>query len=784
MKRIINAFRIRGLESLSASYCLADVIGLDKEQVDYFRSIDRLTSLSRTLRRPVSFLELTSGPVIAFPEGTPIPMTLDLGTRILSLQPRSETIEIDFTRSSGFDPLRLRIVRFGIEEHLRGLHSFWQPGAGYAFFHRHPDQADRGVGLYYGSRLRPTVLPDGSLGLCVDKTSRLIATQPLPLELKREQFEDRWKGQRCVYHYGDGWYEIRAEMLARQAVGQFPIRLQGRVTTLLKFLLDTLPKPVSKEIANLDPSGSVIVYRNARGEERAAPTQLCYPIRDTDEIRRTSLGKATIVEPAERLAWSRDFVRDHLNRVVVGGSILVVDPEPVTVDHVDLAVPDLRFGGGKLLSVNGTQGAIRISLPDLGAKRLSLLEDPSAGILVKQRFDRQYILIPQTAAASFGPAFVSDITVAVQRLHPNGGYRPEIITYDDTVRRNFTEQARAVNKALESLPLPGFALVMIHRCKGGKRSEDRLAAYVLRHAREYFDTIASVVHYDTAERFYEPGDPSVAGGRVYRIRREHADRARGYLRNVALNKVLLPNDNWPFGLDQPLHADLTIGIDVKANACCLVTVCERGRNVSSQVKVSKQQERLGAIQLCAYLTEVIGSEARRASAPIQRIVIHRDGRAWPSELSGARRAIEVLKKATVLPNDADLTVLEIHKKPSVPMRIFDTLGGANESPRKPRIGALYVPNASEAFICTTGWPFRQPGTPNPIHLQRVCGSLAIEDCAQDLFSLATLAWTRPEGCSRYPVTLRLADRFLTDEAADADEDGFSFGADELAGGAA
>ncbi len=781
MKRFINTFRILGLESLSASYRTADVIGLDREQADYFRSVDRLTSLSRTLRRPVSFLELSTGPVISFPDGTLIPTTLDLGVRILSLRPRDETIDIDFTRASPFDPLRLRIVRFGIEEHLRNSHAFWQPGAGYAFFNRHPDQTDRGIGLYYGSRLRPTVLADGNIGLCVDKTSRLIATQPLPVDLTREQFEGQYKGQRCVYRYGDSWYEIRVEMLARQAVAEYPIRVQGRVTTLLKFLLDVLPKPVPKEVANLDPAGSVVVYRNARGEERAAPAQLCFPVRDTDEIRRTSLGRATIIEPADRLAWSCAFVQQNLVKVRVGSAELCIEPQPLQIAPIQLSVPNLRFGGGRVLSVRGTPNTTRTSLQDLGTKRLALLEDPQAGILATQRFDRQYILIPQTAAASFGPAFVNDVITAVNRLHPNGGYRPEVVTYDDAVRRTFAEQARAVKKALEAMPLPGFAVVMVHRCKGARRAEDRLAAYVLRQAKEYFDTIASVIHYDTAERFYEPGAPNASGGRVYRIRHELADRARGYLRNVALNKVLLPNENWPFGLEGPLNADLTIGIDVKNNACCLVTVCERGRSVSSQVNLSKQQEKLNTAQLCAYLTEVIGNEARRALVPIRRIVVHRDGRAWTSEISGARRAVDTLKRASILPHDADITVLELHKKPSVPLRIFESAGAADAPPRKPGIGAAYFPDETQAFVCTTGWPFRQPGTPNPIHIERVYGSMSIAECAQDLFSLSTLAWTRPEGCSRYPVTLRLADRFLADEAVDYYEDELSFGGDEMHG---
>ena len=88
---------------------------------------------------------------------------------------------------------------------------------------------------------------------------------------------------------------------------------------------------------------------------------------------------------------------------------------------------------------------------------------------------------------------------------------------------------------------------------------------------------------------------------------------------------------------------------------------------------------------------------------------------------------------------------------------------------------MLITHEDEAFVCTTGWPFQRPGTPNPLQLHRVHGGLSIEQCAQDVFALSNLTWTRPEDCSRYPVTLRLADRFLADEASAYDEDALAFG---------
>jgi hypothetical protein len=39
---------------------------------------------------------------------------------------------------------------------------------------------------------------------------------------------------------------------------------------------------------------------------------------------------------------------------------------------------------------------------------------------------------------------------------------------------------------------------------------------------------------------------------------------------------------------------------------------------------------------------------------------------------------------------------------------------------------------------------------------------------EDVYALTTLTWTRPEDASRYPVTLKLVDRWLEEEASEFD----------------
>ena len=58
----------------------------------------------------------------------------------------------------------------------------------------------------------------------------------------------------------------------------------------------------------------------------------------------------------------------------------------------------------------------------------------------------------------------------------------------------------------------------------------------------------------------------------------------------------------------------------------------------------------------------------------------------------------------------------------------------------------------------------------PLHVAKVNGAMSIEECLEDVYYLSALAWTRPEDCTRYPVTIKLNDRFLTEEAGNYNQD--------------
>ncbi len=110
-----------------------------------------------------------------------------------------------------------------------------------------------------------------------------------------------------------------------------------------------------------------------------------------------------------------------------------------------------------------------------------------AGMYVRERFDRQYLLLPQTVGDSFGSVFVEDLQKAVDRLYPEGGgYRPEVIYYPDRGFRSYIEQGKVILKTVEENEVqPGYAVVMLNPTSTLPRQHDPLAALVIRNLKDF-----------------------------------------------------------------------------------------------------------------------------------------------------------------------------------------------------------------------------------------------------------------------------------------------------------
>ena len=779
-----NCFHIDGLSALSATYRLYRIAGLRRDAPDYYGNVQQLVRrLSFNMKAPVTTYDLEGETLLVVPTefGDP-PTDIMLVRTAASLRDTGEVIDLDFTLARPeLDPIRLRFLQFIFQGLLWKDPRLWQPGTGKPFFFKNPEEQFDRLDLYEGFTIRVAPHPEGGFGLIVDLRRKLVSRSSLPISPTREQI-NTLKGRSCLYKMGHWWFEISLAGLADMRVGEPSIPLEEKPVSLIGYLHAKSPKPVPALIANLSPDGAAIYYRTNGPEQRSAPAALCHLVEDTHGREGARHQRETVIAPDERRRKINRLVRMFLGQVPVGDSILSVSDRAERTRTRPFLLPDLRFGNDATLSLERNTPNVLAAIKDYGRSRLTLLKDEKAGFFEQSLLDRQYLVLPKSVENSYGSQFLKDIKVQVEALYPKGGsYDPEIIIYDDlNSKRDFVGQARAIKEAVATARVqPGYALVMVHRYDRRPRSADQLAAWTVKEFARLFDLKAAVIHTEMSKKTY--AGVTREGETRYVVKEAGRKRFSGYLRNVALNKVLLTNGKWPFVLDTPLSADVVIGIDVKNNTAAFALIADGGKIVRFSMSPSRQKEQLLKVQVEKFVIDLIRKEGIYFKRRPKQIVIHRDGRAWPAEIEGLRGACKCLEEDGHLDQDWHLTVVEISKSAPAPLRMFNikqSKTGQGLDVENPMVGNWIPTSPDEGYVCTTGHPFRIPGTSNPLHIRRAAGDMPVEHCLSDVFSLSCLTWTRPEGATRLPISIKLCDRILFDEAAEYDQDAIEFETDD------
>lgn len=776
----MNCFRIGGLETLSTRYRLFKMLGIPQEGPEHFQIAQRIINqLSYMMRAPITTHMVDGESFLLIPHGYGDPPdSIALVRQAVTLREAGREIEIRFDANSAeLDPVRLRFLQFAIQNPLYKDARLWLPSTGRPYFSKVSSQQLGPLDLFNGFAVRAAPHPEGGFGVIVDLRRKLIARSSLGADISREQV-NKLKGRSCVYRMGDRWFEVSLSGLEDRKVGEPSIPDNRNVISLLQYLHTNSTKPVPPSLAHLRPDGASIYYRTRGPEQRQAPAELCYLVEDTHSADGARHQRETIIEPSKRYREVTDTVRTFLQDIRIGSTRLVIDQKPARISGRPFDVPALRFGKDATLRADN-YGPKDKAVLAYGKRRMSWLSERATGFHVQTPLERQYLVMPRSIANSLGDQFLADLKRQVESLYPDGGgYSPELIEYDDLTggRRDFVTQSRAIKAAIEAVGVsPGYALVMQHRYDRRPRSADQLSAWTVKELGTRFELTASVIHTDMVKNVYEA--PRRDGDTRYVVRASEAGRYSGYLRNVAINKILLTNGKWPFVLDEHLHADMVIGIDVKNNTAAFSLIADGGRIIRFQTSPSKQKEQLLRNQVAKYVAELIGKESAHAKRKPKNIVIHRDGRAWQCEIDGINDACAALARDGSIESDWKLTVVDISKSSPAPLRLFSVTPDNAGRPThidNPFVGDWTGFSDSEAYLCTTGAPFRIPGTANPLHIRRAYGDMPIEQCAADVFALSCLTWPRPEGAMRLPITIKLCDRTLFDEAADYDEDAVEF----------
>ena len=781
-RTISPIFLIRNTSELGAEYRLFKISGLlpDAPSFQQDRQI-LIKRLSQKLKHPVTVIVRDTLAYLVTRNDTDIVGRVPneyprRGGSLLYFQDTGEVEQLDFASTD--ENTRIicqRFLQFSLQGQLTKLPQLWQPKAGDPFFLKKSEKQN-GVATFTGFVARIIDLGK-DWGICVDVTKKYASSRPLPTYLTKDEFDQHYKTKIVFYPFGDHWYELRldewSDVTAAAYIYDDPVL--NRQVSLHDAIRERTLGNHPSILANLPEDASVLIYHTSNKETRAVPAGLCFEVFNTSDPEVAANHQQSILLPSVRLEKSNWFVREFLHSVYFGSTELSIHKTPLRLQLPKFDFPDFILGDSIELRLRDFQFKPNL----LANARMDKLSDGKTGCLKPEQtaLAPQYLFLPRSVFDTIGKKFKEDLQHQVQKMYPWGVYEPQFEFYENhpSRRPTYVEVGNRIVEAIKSKVqerVKAHAIVMIPNDGKAPRKHDRLAALVTREL--YKDNIhVSIIHTATITSCFKE-QHTREGKTEYYLKNEAVGKYRGYIRNVALTKVLLLNNKFPFRLNTPLTADLTIGIDVKNHLAGFVMVDKYCRYLRTEMVSSKQHEKLTRDSIKQVIYEQVIAEWKfNGQQPLKTVVIHRDGRIFDTEEEGIAAAEKRLKKEAYLASDADITILEIAKTSMVPVRLIRPWidrGTNQETYNNPSIGTWYMPDSQTSYLCTTGAEFRTPGTSRPLCVRFISGNLTFEAALRDVFYLSTLAFTKPDFCSRLPVTTKLLDNRLRDQASEYDED--------------
>lgn len=773
MKNYCNIFKVENLAALSSAYCLYEIKGLKPSQKEYQSNKQFLIDkFSRALKHPVTIIEI-NGQANMVVKNDPaiiskINVEHDLGRIYIHLILQKDPFEIDFLNPSAeAKQICLRFLQFDLNGELRKNQNLWQPYAGGPFFEKEPEVQD-GIAIFKGLTSRVIEMPGGGFGIVIDATRKFVSADPLPYYLPKDNFYKRFRKKSFLYLYNP-WYEIQPQEYDDFNVSQLKVGTEK----LIDYIRKVIPKPHSEQLANLPADSVALNYYANNGEVRAVPAGLLHEVLDFQDTNNATVNRKVLIKPQDRFKEIMHYRETYFEQLRFGQCKLSVARSMMEIkEAIRMGQPPIEMGNGTMIDP-----ATYKNPKAFAVDRMNKLLNENIGFYSNSPLGNQFIVLPRSVNDTYGEFVVGRLKNAVDAMYPADRYDPEIISYEDKFKEG-TDYVTigqyivdSVKKHFLSTNKKAFGVVMIPRFqKKSKREHDKLAALVIRKLRS-LDLHISIIHIDTVGNVFESKRDSQSGKVIYKVKEELAKKFDGYIRNIAINKVLLNANKWPFILANPLKSGLVIGIDVKHHTAGFIIIDKYGKNIRSVVDETKNKEKLSTDQLKSILYKIVKEEVQLNGAEnITSILITRDGRLFDTELAGLQEGLEVLKRENIIDLNCYLDIVEIPKTSFISLRFFEEYVHGNQSEiENPSNGfSLFIND--ELFTCTTGKQFIRNGSVNPLYVKLSHCRSRREYILQDIFDLCALAFSKPDDCSRYPISIKMNDVKLSNAASEYDED--------------
>lgn len=683
----------------------------------------------------------------------------DVPDRLYHVDVTEEVVSISTSEAKRPEmELACRMVERAFTDKLRGLPQLFWKAQWTLFFRVHPgnrSNPDDVVNAFRGLKFGVVFLNQTTPYLAADIQTKYIGRKALSQHsagdraglLSDHLSPDLPVERRATFIRDNGSVKISCRFVGETGKSVRDFRLESLGKSVFEYYRERYP---SVAISPDDPV--VFVQDKEDGESLPVPASRLFPVFTTDyDALRTCSVRAQMT-PQERISEIHGFLRD-LGPVSYEGRQVSVSRDYLVHSRTVFLPPVLEFGQGSKLSRDKVGGSLDSLIARWGSMKMPELY--RSGPYHNEPIPDVVLLYPESLERGVREGIVRSIDIEVRRQ---------------------TSQA---------LPLAGQVAYRVGLGQESGSSLLRAASDIGGDAKRKFALVVlwkglrTGIHADLKEAFGRQPSQCVTEGVVRNIVSQANPRSTSQVRYLSLS-VLTEAGVQPWVLADHLHHDVYIGIDVLMGRVGYHFLYDvGGRKVFRESGWAVARAREGEAIKRPELSKRIEAGLRKiheAHAKMESIVIHRDGRWWPSESMGLAEVISRLKREGVLHEDLRWAVVEIRKS-HVPVRLFTSMpSNGGVVLRNPLPGTHLLIDSTRALLTTTGRPgaWDNPGgrTAGTIMLDvaEASSHFDVAKLAEDAYRLTHLNWNSPDIEIAVPVTIRWTDVALRETLRPPDND--------------
>jgi len=714
------------------------------------------------LRCPVYPTTRFDGTGFLIPEGSSPPVghtveITDVPDKVYHIEVTDKTFEVTIEEAVGSErELVCRMLERPFTDKFQALEDkFWRSDWK-LFFRQVPENegVERDiVNAYRGLKFGLVLLQDGGIHLAADIRTRYVSKKSLQDYTEEEK-------QNILHKHMD--LSIRADerayFLRDNNAVKIPCRYTGNTEkTINEYTFDLPGKTIYEYYCSRYPNitvhpkeAAILVQDRAKETSIAVPISRLFPIFTTEYegIRKCSIRSQ--MAPDERVNTISTFLNE-LSDVKYEDISVSIQQSYLKKERSIFIPPHLEFGKGEIHKPfpKGSVPPKTNQLFDNLIVRWALSKLTTLyrnGAYHNEPIPNLILLYPQILERDTRETFVRDLQHEIKQ---QTGQSPLIVQ-----QRSYQigRSERRGSSLLRMLP------------EVRSKNSNSLAIIVL------WDKFLETVHGELKEALSPVLSQCVTEKVVGNIaRKQNSQLAASQLQNLAL-AVSTEAGIQPWVIADPLHHDLHIGIDLLFGKVGYHFLYGTGGRLiqqhfgNSTVK-GRMHEAIKKPELRKRLEETIRSIVQDGHQ-IKSIIIHRDGRWWPSESLALQETVAHLKKEDILPDNFRCAVVEIRKS-HLPVRLFTVVEeNRREFLQNTLFGTYLILDSQRIILTTTGrpgtWDSSRGKTANNLLLEVVetIGKFNIQEIAEDTYYLTHLNWNAPNIEIALPVTIRWTDRAL------------------------